>query len=456
MDKSRKRTKNTLSDEMNLNNKRKVSSPLLPSSSLSSPSNKLHDENKTTNDIDNSGGSVGANGKVEEVNIFDEFSTSNTFFEPPSTKTDTLVESVADVLEVVVDGIKDLKPFSEDDPPQTPSTPPTSSLPLPKADDDQVDDLLELYEKIEKIAVKNGSSKSGGLWWNFFLSEKEDLHLHLTPDNILVNFIFQTKLCCGFFYNDDLFNYTSIDNLFKYIKNNLTSNTNTSLPTPTPPPPPPDNDCELDISELLLKFTSTTDNELFMRALLIATETKMHDTQTINPTLDDMRIYENMNNGKLFISGAVNDWKLLKKLLQRFENRCKNTIENVCPEQSQRLLNINSKITKLVDKIIEQKLGIIIGGEYWDDLLWYHYNTFEFSGVLCDLALTTTFKHSHNIYINTVLHECARVVINETDALLKRSEYDIMTIPSIKTMDIGCGDVVNVLDNNLALFKINN
>lgn len=310
--------------------------------------------------------------------------------------------------------------------------------------------FVKIYEKIEKITKQNTDQSknkdiknSNGLWWNFIRPDNQNQYMRLKPENILTNYIFQSKCCCAAFYNDDLFNYISIENLFLHISSSdLHSTPNGSL----------DYSLEMDPSDLLIKFSSTTDEELFMRALLIATETKIEFPTPTNLSLNEMRIYEKLNNCKIILGGEYEDWLKLKKMLCDFKSRCEHVIKAITPDQASRLISINTKISTIVDNIIEHKFGVL-NGQFWNNLLWYHYDTFEFSGLLCDLAITTTFKHGNSIHINNVLSESAKLVLGGGSSPLDIPEYDIITTIKTNPLNIQNCDITHVQDFELNLFQ---
>lgn len=322
----------------------------------------------------------------------------------------------------------------------------------------------EIYSTLENISKDplNASEleqlNKNGLWWNYFRADKRGLFLRLTPENILVNYIFQSKTCCAAFYNDDLFNYLTFNQLFlSYVNNFENSASSKATPMPLPSLSSPNEGLdgavlEVNNDELMARFSSTTYNELFMRALLIATETKIELKVPVKLEIGDMREYENLSNGKIIVSGEVDDWCKLKNLLKGLRSRCELVIKHTSHEQATRLININERVSNLVEQVIEHKLGVL-DGKLCNDMLWYHYDTFEFSGLMCDLALTTTFKHGRNIHINTILSECAKLQLHEEDTPFGAPEYDIVMIAKQNTLCInGHGDF-QVLDSELSVFK---
>lgn len=322
----------------------------------------------------------------------------------------------------------------------------------------------EIYSKIENISKPplNASEleqlNKNGLWWNYIKADKRGLFLRLTPENILVNYIFQTKACCSAFYNDDLFNYLTFEQLFFTYVNNFDNSTISMAEPVAVPSLSPTNGgldgavLEVNNDELMVKFSSTTYNDLFMRALLIALETKIEPIVPDELEINDMHEYENLSSGKVLISGEVSDWCKLKNLLRGLKSRCELVIKHACPEQAARLININKKVSNLVEQVIEHKLGIL-DGQLRNDMLWYHYDTFEFSGMVCDLALTTTFKYGRNIHINTILSERAKLQISEEDTPFKMPIYNIVTIAKQNKLSIKDYGELQVLDSELSVFK---
>lgn len=442
MDKSRKRPKyNPSDDEMVINNKRKHNNSLPSSSLLSSnnlppiiltppPSSELN----STLDVGNEISKLSNEIKTLSLSNVDE-SINTSIIDNKNVLLSSTIEKDNNTLSVNSSDLNVLK------------------SPLMEATRDEIRDnnnqvikKYDLYDKLDQIsemplneAEKKQINKCG-LWWNYFAADIQNVYYVLKPEDILINYIFQSKYCCSFYNNDDLFNYLSLDSLFSYI---ITGKGNSKS----------DEDVnEVDYGDILLKFSNTTETDLLYRAILIAKETQLLYHKPEFHNLDEMIKYEKFNyNTKIVLSGELNDWYEIKVLLNKLKMRCENVIESILPDQASRLININKKVELVVDNIIEHKMNIV-NGKFWDNVMLYHFDTFQFSGVMCNFAITTLFKYSRAVNINTILSECAKLTM-PPQTLVKEPHYTLITTTRQNILRSENQKPIITLENKLSLFK---
>lgn len=432
MDKSKKRTSQTLK------------SPLTPQQDNTKPKLKSNDV-VVKNDIDGDG--------TNEKNNFDlskqplTIANSEDSIQSPTT-TDEANSSTDNENKVEIE--KNNLDLSKDE--KTVSIETTNSQTLSTTIDDtqnkeaKTDRIMEIFNNLNEIAtedVDNDNMNTSGLFWNSLVANEKDSFLNITPENILVNFIFQAKLCCSFFANDDLFNYLSFSELYLQCMKNDVNLENNEL-----------EEYEISNGDLLMRFSTTNNIELLLRALLLSKEAVYKKPTLKKQTLQDMKKYENLFKSKIILNGCLNDWQMLKSLFVKLMKRSELVL--TCKEQSKTLCDILFKLNNLTDKIIEHKLNIV-NGQFWDNLIWYHYDTFQFSGILCDLALTESYKFPNStIDITRVLPESIEVdLINIFEkGLIEMPTYRLATISKEQKFKPENLAEIPLINSQLCLYKL--
>lgn len=311
-------------------------------------------------------------------------------------------------------------------------------------DSQWVDEII----KMSSPALDKDESKllhKSGLWWNYFEAYRQDLYFNLKPESMLINYVFQMKTISHCYSNDDLFDYQNLNKLFEFIQN-PNSKVKTSVA---------DNGLEIGIDDMLVEFSTTNEHDLKMRAMMYAINFNINPVENENPPLNEMKIYENLvGNCKLHLEGTLEDWTKLQTLIDRFRKRIEIVISQTSEMLSDQLLRPTKKVLDLIDHIISHKLNLV-DGKYWDNLMWYYYDTHLFSGILCNLSLNlANVENCETIEYKNIVSEYGTLKLHSGPPPATPMLFDhiLLTTPKEKTVYLADGRQIHCLDSVLRLF----
>lgn len=307
----------------------------------------------------------------------------------------TTEKFVEQSLTEIIEQLKDLnnKPPEQEEEEETQNVPVDSS-----GEQKKLHNLIKTYLDVGGDGGGDDDNlNETGIWWNFLKSDKNEALLRLRPENVLVNYIWQSKAYCSYYHNDDFFNYISIGDILTHL--------GTAKIAAAAAAAVDYSEGEIGLDTLLNKFSDTTDKELILRGLLLTTQTTCINKDSNDIAIEDMKKYEIFDTNRIALGGNLEDWRLLLSMLEKLKKRCVLVIDNIMPDQAKKLIHVNDQLSKIVEKIIEHKLSII-DGRYWDNLMWYHHGTLKFSGLICQFSLIKTpFDSDETISINKILPE---------------------------------------------------